>query len=315
MSYSHKRELLVFEWVVVDNCNLFCEYCVNKGAYSHKRNLEVRYKPGCELEIVGKIRELSRLADKVIVTLTGGEPLLAKHIKEVLEILRDAGNVHVCLITNLKLLDRYVETLSSITPFISVGGSLHVHFRSNDEIDKLIILLKRCKGLFPLTLSQVDYELTPEDVEKLSLIKSETGLDVAFQTFIPPWTETGRVENEEKIRDTHFVTSKGKRCCLGYSHFFILPDATFYYDLWCNEGSRKIGNLLEISKENLEHFILKDMKKCPATSCGCNYNMFNYQEYLLECKRHGYPDSEVFGRHNTRIWQRFLRWFRKMKIS
>jgi len=317
MSYNglENKELLLFEWVVIDNCNLFCEYCVNKGEYSHKRSQDIRYSPGKEIEIALKISELSCLADKVIVNLTGGEPLLAKHIQEVMKILRSAGNVYINLITNLRLLERYAETLAELSPYVTVGGSLHVHYRSDDEIDSLIVILKKYAGRFPLTLSQVDHDLTSADIEKVSRIKAATGMDVVFQTFIPPWTVAGKIAKEDKIRDAHFVASTGKRCCLGYSHFFILPDATFYYDLWCKDGSRKIGDFLGINKETLGRFILKEMKKCPATSCGCNYNMFNYQEYLQACERHGYLDCEVFGKHNTRLWQRFLRWLRSSKTS
>lgn len=310
-----KKELLLFEWVVIDNCNLFCGYCVNKGAYSHKQKSQMMYVDGCEIQIAQKIKELSTLAHKVIVNLTGGEPLLATHIEEVFQILSESGNVYINLITNMKLLEKHVNVIERLVPYISLTGSLHAHYRSDNEIDTLIALLKEYNGKFPLTLTQVDYELNPGDIEKISRIKAATGLDVLFQTFIPPWTDTGKIDNEVKIRDANFVTSRGKRCCLGYSHFFILPDATFYYDLWCQDGSRKTGNFLDIGKETLDLFILKEMKKCHATSCGCNYNILNYPEYIQACERHGYPDSEVFGKHNTRMWQRILRWYRRMKTS
>ena len=32
------RELLYFEWIIYDNCNLNCPYCVTKGDFSHKEN-------------------------------------------------------------------------------------------------------------------------------------------------------------------------------------------------------------------------------------------------------------------------------------
>src|ERR1043165_2783015 len=102
-----KRELFLFEWVVVDNCNLYCDYCVNKGEFSHKSNQSILYKPGKEKEIAQKISDLSCLADKVVVNLTGGEPLLARYIEDVLKILSATGNVYIHLITNLKLLGRY----------------------------------------------------------------------------------------------------------------------------------------------------------------------------------------------------------------
>lgn len=315
LTVNGKRELLLFDWVVIDNCNLACHYCVNKGAYSHKSANNISYIPGTEIKIAEKIGELTPVADKIIVNLTGGEPLLATYIVDVFNVLTKFSNIYVNLVTNLKLLDKYAHMLIKLPNHIVIGGSLHVSYRSDVEIENLISLLNRYKNNFKFTLTQVDYDLTPADIQKISRIKSATGLDVIFQTFIPPWTEAGTNTSYDKIRDANFVASKGKRCCLGYSHFFILPDGTFYYDLWCNEHSRKIGNFLRINNESIDDFILTDMKKCLTSSCGCNYNTLNYPEYISACKRHGYPDTEIFGTHNTRLWQRILRLLRSYKVS
>ena len=59
--------------------------------------------------------------------------------------------------------------------------------------------------------------------------------------------------------------------------------------------------------DNFDNFILNDMKKCPKPSCGCNYNIFNYPEYISACERLNYPQGEIFGRVNQRLLPRIRR--------
>lgn len=294
------RELLFFEWVMIDNCNLYCSYCVNKGEYSHKTNDKMIYVSGKEIDIANQIVKLSHKANKVFVNITGGEPFLSDRFLQVLSIFAAKDNIVVNVISNLKLLAKHADDILQVNPALHIWGSLHVKYRSDHEIRELITFLNAYKGRLNITLSQVDHELTLEERGRIADITEQTGLPVTFQKFIPPWTEDGKVENEDDIRDATFVSSLGKRCCLGYSHFFILPDGTFYYDQWCNEDTRKTGNVLELSETELDAYILNGMKRCQKNSCGCNYNTFNYEEYLAACTRLGYPDEEVFGRSNLR---------------
>jgi organic radical activating enzyme len=293
-----KREFFFFEWVVIDNCNLNCSYCVNKGVFSQKQKDKMVYVPGREIDIALKIVELSRKAERVHVNLTGGEPLLSDHFADVLSILASAGNVTVQLITNLKRIEKYADDIVRAFPSLNILGSLHVHFRSDHEIERLIAFVNFYKDRLHINLSQVNHDLSDEERKRVTRISNQTGLPVTFQTFIPPWTEAGKVKNEKEIMESNFGTSRGKRCCLGYSHFFLFPDGTFHYDLWCNGTTCRKGNFLSIAPENFDDFILNDMKKCLKNSCGCNYNLFNYAEYLAACQRLGYPNQEIFSPQN-----------------
>ena len=298
-----KREFFFFEWVVVDNCNLDCSYCINKGEFSQKSKDKMKYVPGLEISIAQKIVELSDSADRVYVNLTGGDPLLSDYFIDVLKVLASAGNITVNLITNLKRINRYADDIVRVFPALAINGSLHISFRSDHEIDNLIDFLNAYKSLVSISLSQVDYELTYEDRRKLALITNKTGMNIALQTYIPPWTDAGKIDNSEEILNSNFISSKGKRCCLGFSHFFLLPDGTFYYDLWCNDLTNKSGNFLGINPANFGQFILDDMKKCPMSFCGCNYNTSSFLEYITACNRLGYDSLEVFSQNNQSILQ------------
>lgn len=294
------RELLLFEWVVVDNCNLNCSYCVNKGEYSQKPKAEMIYVPGRELDIAKKIVELSSNADNVVVNLTGGDPLLSKYFVELLTILASADNIQIRLITNMKLLKNVAEKICEIYPNLIIGGSIHAQYRSNEEIDQLADFLNEYKGRLNIGLSQVDSDLSQEDRAKVERLSEKTGMAVDFQRFIPPWTDAGKVDNAQQISDENFAPSLGKRCCLGFSHFLLLPDGSFCHDLWCLDRATKVDDFLALTSSNLHDYILEEMKKCPKTSCGCNYNVFNYPEYLSACQRLGYSAAEIFGSENLR---------------
>lgn len=300
---TRHRELLLFEWVVVDNCNLNCSYCVNKGEYSQKPKSEMLYAPGLELDIARKIVALSSNAERVVVNLTGGDPLLSKHFVELLTILASAGNIQIRLITNMKLLKNVADRICEIYPDMMIGGSIHAQYRSNKEIDQLADFLKEYKGKLNITLSQVDCDLSPEDRSKVTRLSEKTGMSVDFQRFIPPWTEAGKVDDAQRISDENFAPSFGKRCCLGYSHFLLLPDGSFCYDLWCLDRTAKVGDFLSLTPSNLKDYILEDMKWCPKSSCGCNYNLFNHSEYLAACHRLGYSEAEIFVPENLRQFE------------
>ncbi len=292
------KELFSFEWVIFDNCNFKCPYCVNKGEFSHKDAASMTYVPGRELEIARRIVELSRYAKKVDVNLTGGEPLLSKYVKDVLAILKSAPNIKVHLITNFSLIERVGEQIGD---FDSALISLHIHHRLSHDTEQLIERINDAKRKLPLIISQVDCDLTAEDRRTLAEIAARTGLPISYQPFSPPWTEEGMVNRGKEISDATFVRSAGKRCILGYFNYFLLPDGNFYYGLWCNKNTKRVGNFLAPLEENRDAFFPAGMQKCRTSSCGCNYNTYCYPEYLVECKKLGYPRSERFGRYNKRI--------------
>jgi organic radical activating enzyme len=307
-----KREFLFFEWVMVDNCNLLCPYCVNKGEFSHKSRDKMVYSPGQEIEIANRIVDLSVFAERVKVNLTGGEPLMAERFEEALNILAAANNVSIQLISNLRRLPEAKEALLKHAGKLNVHGSLHINLRTTKEIDKIVCAILECRDRLQISLSQVDCDLSLDDRLRVEEIEKNTGLPVHYQTFIPPWTAEGKVQNGDKICKRNFVSSSGRRCCLGYSHFFLNADGVVYGGLWCNSSTTRRMELRDLNS----HFLLEQqkvgMRKCPNEACGCNYNVFDYDEYTNACDCLGYPDAERMSRGNTRKSQRSLRhWSRK----
>ena len=265
-----------------------------------------------EKEIARKIVEISKTSRRVVVNLTGGEPTMAQYIEDVISILGKVENIELQLISNLKTISR-IETLLPLLSHVMV--SLHISYRKVGEIDKMIRVINRNKDIVTFSLSQVDVSLTDPERKELARIESETGLPITFQTFIPPWTEKGKVKDGDKITDKSFEASRGKYCSLGYFYFFIHADGTLKYDLWCNEKTSRYVNLLSLKPGQFEEYILDDMKKCPQSSCGCNYNYFNHKEYMEECKKLGYPEKDIFVGSNTRFLQRVLRRLSRFKAK
>ncbi len=298
MSILAEKEMLFFEWVLVDNCNLECAYCINKGEFSHKSKEAMSYSPGNELAIAERLLEISWQAKRVVVNLTGGEPTMARHFEDVTEILGRNPAIELKLITNLRNYRRIVDIADR---FATILISLHVQYRTPAEIDALVEAINHIKGKSSITLSQVDAPLTDEERSRLAHITRKTGLDICFQTYVPPWTGDAVPENKQYIMASKFVTSRGKRCALGHLYFFLLPDGRFYNGLWCNSGTRRTGDILMPLPSLLEQLSSDSMEPCPFESCGCNYNLFFHREYLAECRKLGYAASEMFGRENVRL--------------
>ncbi len=308
MASGRARKLLLFEWVLFDNCDLSCSYCVSKGEVSQKPKDRMRYVPGREVEIARRILEWAPLAERIRVNLTGGEPLLARSFIEVLRILSSDPRISVSVITNMSHLDRVAEELLEVCPGVDLLGSIHVRARTDAELARLAAFLRAYRGRLRIALSQVDHGFTPEEQRKLAMIE-DAGGRIAYQTFIPPWTEAGRVEGAEEIRKSSFATSRGKRCGLGYSDFLLDADGTLRYGLWCNGATGKTAPFLSAPPEEVAR---SDMLKCPFDTCGCNYNLFHRDEYVAECEALGYPSSEVFGTVNERRLHRVRRRVRRL---
>lgn len=298
MSILAEKELLFFEWVLVDNCNLDCAYCINKGEFSQKPKEAMSYAPGKELAIAERLLEISWQAKRVVVNLTGGEPTLAKHFEEITATLGKNRAIELKLISNFRNYRRIVDIADR---FATILISLHIQYRTPAETDALIEAINAIKGKTVITLSQVDSPLTEEERSRLALITRKTGLDVCFQTYVPPWTGDAIPENKQEIMASKFVTSRGKRCALGHLYYFLLPDGSFYHGLWCNSGTRRTGNILLPLHTVLAQLSSDAMEICPFESCGCNYNLFLHREYLAECRKLRYAASEMFGRENVRL--------------
>ncbi len=95
---------------VTDRCNFRCVYCMPKDVFGR----DYPFLPHAELLTFEEIARLARIfkahgVEKI--RLTGGEPLLRKHIERLVEMLSDIGGLDLTLTTNGALLARKAREL------------------------------------------------------------------------------------------------------------------------------------------------------------------------------------------------------------
>ena len=97
-----KREgLLTLELEFTRRCNLRCIYCYASAGEPGKDELSLD-------EIKGVIDQAKELGVRRIILLGGGEPLLYRHVREVIEYVNNSG-LRQSLFTNGTLLDREIS--------------------------------------------------------------------------------------------------------------------------------------------------------------------------------------------------------------
>ena len=95
---------------VTDRCNFRCVYCMPKDVFGH----DYPFLPHAELLTFEEIARLARIfkahgVEKI--RLTGGEPLLRKHLERLVAMLSDIGGLDLTLTTNGALLAKKAREL------------------------------------------------------------------------------------------------------------------------------------------------------------------------------------------------------------
>jgi predicted LPLAT superfamily acyltransferase/organic radical activating enzyme len=269
------NDFILLQWIVTTSCNMNCEYCYAVGIVNRDKETKLENT----LKIALRIVELSRLYKRVRLDITGGEILTYKDLDKILEIIKPVKNIELGIFTNAT----YFSSIEScIARFSLVNISLHVKYRTNEEIESIIGYVNKYKNKTTIVLSQVDYELKDEDHVKLARIEYETKVSIFFQTYIKPYFILE--ENDQDVEFSNlFTTSKDNTCTMNCFAFTILPDGRLFYDLACRKNTRKTGYFSE-PFENLYAFLTENQpKKCPYQFCYNNYNIFYFEEYQNIC--------------------------------
>lgn len=289
-SENSPNDFILLQWIVTTKCNMNCEYCYAVGIVNKDRGNKLENT----LKTASRIVELSRLYKRVRLDITGGEILTYKDLDKVLEIIKPVKNIELGIFTNAT----YFSAIEScIERFAMVNISLHVKYRTNEEIDLIIGYVKKYKHKTSIVLSQVDFKLEPEDHVKLARIEYETKISIFFQTYIKPYFILEEDDHDEEFSSL-FINSKNKICTMNCFAFTILPNGRLFYDLACRKNTRKTGDFLD-SLKNID-IILKDNqpKKCPYQFCYNNYNIFFFEEYQNICDRFKIDNTSRFTKEN-----------------
>jgi len=148
---------------VTDRCNFRCVYCMPKEVYGH----DFRFLPHAELLT---FEEIARIAAIFVrggvrkIRLTGGEPLLRRHLERLVEMLASLGDIDLTLTTNGALLAKKARALrdaglSRVT--VSLDALDDPTFRAMNDVDFPVervlegIEAAHAVGLAPLKINAV----------------------------------------------------------------------------------------------------------------------------------------------------------------
>lgn len=287
------KDFIVLDWCVADICNMNCEYCIssdikkNEPSYRSPDNKTV-------LSIAYRIRELSNYVKKITVNLCGGEPLLAENIDQAIEVLSEKSNIELVLITNFKLIDK-IQTQA--TKFKDLIISLHIKYRSEDEVSGMIDKINKLQTGSNISLSQVDYKLSDKDLSKLARINYYTKKSINLQTYNIPIIAA---DKHDSSGYDNFKSPLGKYCLIGNMFFNISSDGILSFNLWChkNDGSGKM-NFLGPIDEVVELINNRNYYTCSFSYCPCNYNITFHENYLSTMKEFE-ADKKMLFKRETR---------------
>ncbi len=140
----HELKSLAIE--ITDRCNLNCEHC-----YMSSVDCARSEKNSTKDWLLFFDRLEADFGNKVLIQITGGEPLLREDIFEILEYLNKLG-FRVTMVTNgtllneekIAMLSKYVSSIS-----ISLDGFMEAHnyLRSSNVYDRVVDNIKLLKNL------------------------------------------------------------------------------------------------------------------------------------------------------------------------
>lgn len=142
-----ERQLL---WDVTGVCNLMCSHCYAYDKYEWRENSKAGRRKDLTLD---ESKEMLRRTSEMgydHVHLLGGEPLLRKDIKEIIEFARDDLDLRVTMNTNGMLLDRNglidflidAEVYQVSVSFEGVRARTHDRVRGKGSFEKAVTNLR-----------------------------------------------------------------------------------------------------------------------------------------------------------------------------
>jgi len=130
----HLRDLRIS---VTDRCNFRCVYCMPKDAFGRDHPF-LRQAELLTFEEIARLARIFKGHGVAKIRLTGGEPLLRKHIERLVEMLAGIGGLDLTLTTNGALLaqkarDLKAAGLERVT--VSLDALDDRVFRSMNDVD------------------------------------------------------------------------------------------------------------------------------------------------------------------------------------
>src|SRR5439155_22314221 len=122
---------------VTDRCNFRCVYCMPKDVFGRDYPF-LRQTDLLTFEEITRLARIFKAHGVQKIRLTGGEPLLRKHLERLVEMLKDVGDSDLTLTTNGALLahkarELKIAVLSRVT--VSLDALDDGIFRAMNDVD------------------------------------------------------------------------------------------------------------------------------------------------------------------------------------
>lgn len=188
MKDRYNRTIDYMRISVTDRCNLRCKYCMPDGIRSVPMEEILTYE-----EITQIVKATAELGINRI-KLTGGEPLVRKHIGDLIKMLYAIPGIQeITLTTNgVLLLDQLDELVDSGVNAINISidtlnAERYAQITGRDELPKVLAAVKEAsgRGLNVKVNTVLLAGTTEEELFQLLLIAKEAPVDVRFIEMMP----------------------------------------------------------------------------------------------------------------------------------
>ncbi|SHE62817.1 radical SAM/CxCxxxxC motif protein YfkAB [Seinonella peptonophila] len=176
--YTRSKEgryrLTSVEFTVTNLCNLRCEHCAVGEALVEKE--------GVSLPVEQLIRQLEKVEDLQTLSITGGEPIVNRHvvdntIRPLLQYAKQRG-IYTQLNSNLTLpLSRYEDWIEDI-------DVLHISYNYRDEADFQRMAFANANHQPSATLTNRLFQRLKDN----AIVLSKAGVFISAETFLSPFT-------------------------------------------------------------------------------------------------------------------------------
>ena len=249
-------------WQITTKCNLNCKYCLSSSGKEGEYGLSTEDA----IKVIEKLGnlEINRL------DFTGGEPLLRKDLKQLIEVAKK-NNINTIVTTNTTLLnDENIECLKAADLVqVSIDGPEQIHNKQRQaEVYKKTIanIQKLQKSDCKVRLNSFIYNSNKQYVDELMDLSKDMGLfSHLFIIFTPqgrgkehyeeiiPAQEVEQIKN--KILNRKQKENRNIRLYdySEYMHSCVLltPLCDVISQGFYDEDSIKVGNMLEQQLEEL----------------------------------------------------------------
>ncbi|MDY6855862.1 MAG: radical SAM protein [Thermodesulfobacteriota bacterium] len=214
----------IIQWDSTSKCNLKCKHCRASNLEKVEKDLSLE-------ESTKMFSELNKLAPEATLALAGGEPMMRKDLRKILQFIKNNTTISVEMLTNATLIDKSnIDWLCDLVNGFNIsleGSTAEIHDtirgkgafkRTLDSVDMLV------EKDVPISIRMTYFEQGEDEVKKLMELIYDHGVrSFNFRYIVPVGNAYGVCVNSaqyEKITKLVWDWGKELNMTIGYSDPF-----------------------------------------------------------------------------------------------